>query len=75
MVASNISSEQSGVDPLARVDVHQLCIGKAKARKRLLDLIDLSTAYSLDLSFTNTISVEDDLSWVGTVGSLECLTC
>lgn len=40
----------------------------------MLDLVDLSPADTLDLSFTNTISVEDDLGWVGTIGSLECLT-
>lgn len=73
LVATDISSEQSGVDPLARVDVHQLRVSEAEARERLLDLVDLSTAYSLDLSFTNTISVEDDLSWVSTIGSLERL--
>ena len=72
---ANISSEESGVDSLAGVDIEELGrAAKAKPGERLLDLVDLSAADTLDLSFTNTVSVEDDLCWIGTIGSLEGLT-
>ena len=38
------------------------------------NLIDLSTADSLNLSLTNSISVEDDLGRISTIGSLESFT-
>jgi len=73
--AANISSEESGVDSLAGVDVDQLGgFAETQARECLLDLVDLSPAESLDLALTNTVPVEDDLSWVAAVGSLEGLT-
>ena len=37
----------------------------------MLDLVDLSAAESLDLALSYTISVEDDLGWIVSVGSLE----
>ena len=72
--STNVTCEESGVHPLAGVHVEQLRrVAKAKSREGLLDLVDLSSAHSFDLSLTNTISVEDDLCWVGTIGSLEGL--
>lgn len=72
---SGVTSKESGVNSLACVDVHQLGrVNKAKAREGLPDLVDLSTADSLNLSLTNSISVEDDPGWEGSVGSFESLT-
>ena len=68
------SCKESGVHPLTGVHVKQLRrVTKTKSREGLLDLVDLSSAHSFDLPLTNTISVEDDLSWVGSIGSLEGL--
>jgi len=72
--ASWLASEDPGVDPLGGVDVHQLGGPQTESREGLFDLVDLSPANSLDLAFTNSVSVEDDLSWVGAVGSLEGFT-
>lgn len=73
--STDITGKESGVDPLARVDVQELGGGtKAKSSKGLLDLVDLSTADTFDLSFSDTISVEDDLCWRGTIGPFEGLT-
>jgi len=72
--STDVACEESGVHPLTGVHVEQLRrVTKAKSREGLLDLVDLSSAHSFDLSLTNTISVEDDLCWVGTIGSLEGL--
>ena len=75
MEASNVTSKESCVDSLACVDVHQLGSSKTEARECLLDLVDLSTADSLDLSFTDSVAVEDDLGWISSVRALESLAC
>jgi len=73
---TRIASEESRVHSLAAVDVHQLArVRDSSTGQCLLDLVDLWAAETLDLTFTNTISVEDDLGWIGSVGSLECLAC
>lgn len=73
--ASWSTSEDSGVYSLASVDVHQLCgVSNALLSESLLDLGDLSSADTFNLSFTNTISVEDYLSRISAVGSLEGFT-
>lgn len=41
----------------------------------MLDLLDLRAADALNLTLTNSISVENDSSRVSTVGLLECLKC
>jgi hypothetical protein len=69
-----LTSENSGINSLAGVDVHQLSLTQAESREGLFDLVDLSLANSLNLSFTNTIPVEDNLSRVGSIGSLEGIT-
>lgn len=73
--AAYIASEDPRVDSLAGVDVHELGgFANAEASQCLLDLVDLSTANSLDLSLTNAVSVEDDLSRISSIGSLESFT-
>jgi hypothetical protein len=72
--STRLSTEQTSIDSLGGIDVHELGgITESKSSKCLLNLIDFSTADSLDLTFTNTISVEDDLSWIGTIDSFEGL--
>lgn len=67
-----LTTEQASVNSLRGVDVKELGgIAETKSSKCLLNLVDFSTADTLDLSFTNTISVEDDLSWVSSVNSFE----
>lgn len=70
--ASRLSSEEAGVHSLTGVDVHQLGgVSKSSGGECLLDLVDLSSADTLNLALTDSVSVEDDLSRVGTVGTLE----
>ena len=41
----------------------------------MLDLLDLRAADALNLTLTNSISVENDSSRISTVGLLKCLEC
>ena len=67
-VAAWISGEESGVDPLAAVDVHQLAsVSLTDADNRLLDLGDLGAADTFDLTFSNTVSVDENVIWKLTV--------
>lgn len=72
---SYVTSKESCVDSLASVNVHQLGGTKTEARECLLNLVDFSTANSLDLSFADSVAVEDDLGWISSVSTLESLTC
>lgn len=70
---ADITTDESRIDSLAHVDVHELS-GKTKARYRCLDLIDLWLANSGNLALTNAVTIEDEPGWVGaSVGSLESL--
>jgi len=70
--ASGRPGKDTGVDSLAGVDIHQLRgVLEPEAGECLLDLVDLGFADSFDLAFANTVSVEDDLVGVSSVGSLE----
>lgn len=69
--SANITVKESSVHTFARVDVHELGVSEAQAVESLLDLVDFSSADTFDLALTNTVSVEDDLSWIGTVSFLE----
>ena len=74
LVAPWLPTEQPGVDSLAGVDVHELGgVTEPKTSECLLDLGDLRTADTLDLTFTNTVSVEDEAGWECAVGSFEGL--
>jgi len=73
---ASATSEESRVHSLADVEIHQLArVGESCTGKCLLDLVDLWAADTFNLTLTNTVSVEDDLGWIGSVGSLECLNC
>lgn len=72
--SARLTTKQASVDSLGGIDVEELGrVTDPKSRECLLNLVDFSTADTLDLTFSNTISVEDDLSWIGAVNSLECL--
>lgn len=73
--SANITAKESCVNSLLGVDVHELSISQAQSIQSLLDLVDLSSADSLNLSLTNSVSVEDDLCWVCAIGSLEGFAC
>ena len=74
--AADVTSKEASVHTLGCIDVHHLATGlKASVLDCLLDLSDFRSAKALNLAFTNTISVEDDLLWVAAVGSLEGLQC
>jgi len=66
--------EDPGVHSLARIDVHQLSrVLPAVMSDRCFDLLDLGNTDALDLSLTNTVTVEDHASWVGAVVLLEAI--
>lgn len=70
--ASRITIEDSGVHSFARVDVHQLGrVLAAKMSDRSFDLLNLGNTDALDLTLTDTVTVEDQSSWVGTIMLLE----
>ena len=69
--SANITAKESCVHSFGRVDVHELGVIEAQATESLLDLVDLSSADSLNLSLTNSVSVENDLCWVGSISFFE----
>lgn len=73
-----VASEDPRVDTLAAIDIHQLAsVRDAMCGEGLLDLLDLRNADALDLTLTNTVTVEDDPLRRRTVVALERLygTC
>lgn len=74
MEATWIATEQSRIDAFAAVDIEQFgLLSKTSISDSLLDLDDLRSADSFNLTFTNTVTVEDDTSRERTILSLECL--
>lgn len=65
---ADITIKDSSVDTLAAVDVHQLArVLTTSLDDCRLDLFNLGDADALNLAFTDTVSVEDDPSRVGSV--------
>ena len=69
---SHIPAEDSGIDSLGYVDVHE-SHRNTKSTNGSLDLVNLRHADAGYLSFTNTVSVEDHLAGESSVGLLESL--
>lgn len=70
--SADLTIKDSSVDTLAAVDVHELArVLTTSLDECRLDLFDLWDTDALDLSFTDSISVEDDSSWVGAIVLLE----
>ena len=72
--SANITAKESCVHSFGCVDVHEFGIVETQATESLLDLVDLSSADSLDLSLTNSVSVENDVFWIGSICSFEGFT-
>lgn len=69
---ANISSEDTSVDSLGDVDVHEWQ-GNSKTGACCFYLLDLRLADSSNLAFTDTVSVEDQLLRVVSIRLLESL--
>ena len=70
--STDLSIKDSSVDTLAAVDIHQLArVLTTSLDECRLDLFDLWNTDALDLTFTDSISVEDDPGRVGAVVLLE----
>lgn len=69
---SNISTKDSGVHSLADVDVEQLGCSNFKVVESKFDLIYFRFTDSLDLTFTNSISVKDNSLGELSILFLEC---
>ena len=72
--SANITSKESGINSFLCIDIHELGFIETQAGESLLYLVDFGSADSLDLSLTNSVSVEDDLSWIGSIGFFEGFT-
>jgi hypothetical protein len=71
---AKITAKDSGVYSLANIDIHDLSLRDAKIWKCQLDLVYLWLADCLDLTFSYSISEEDDSLGISIVVLLECLT-
>jgi len=69
--SADSTSEDSSVHAFASVDVHELAVSLTCRLERSFDLLDLRNTDALDLAFTNTIAIEDDACWVGSIIFLE----
>ena len=58
-----VSTEDSCVDSLANIDIHELSLRNSKIWEGWLDLVYFWFADTLNLSLSHTISVEDDSFW------------
>ena len=74
--AVRVTSEDPRIDSLASIDVHKLArVRETLLGQRLLYLFDLRDTDSLNLTFSNSITIEDNLAWVTTILSLEGIQC
>lgn len=70
--SSRLTSEYSSIHTLARVDIHEFAlVGDAGFSNGCFDLVNFGDTDSLNLTFTYTISVEDDTSRISSVVFLE----
>jgi hypothetical protein len=74
--SADLTIKDSSVDTLAAVDVHELArVLTTSLDECRLNLFDLWDTDALDLSFTDSISVEDNPSWIGAIVLLEAFQC